>query len=65
MSEKLKTFIVTDNGNYVIFSGGKLFMAYKREDELFLVLDSGDRFLFSEKDLIKLFNLDLEVENEN
>lgn len=65
MSEKLKTFMIADGGHFIIFCGGKLIKANKREDGLFWVLDSGDVFLFSRKDLIKLFNLDLEVEDEN
>ena len=65
MNEKLKTFIVTDDGDFIIFCGDKLIKAHKREDGLFLVLDSDDRFLLNRKDLAKLFNLGLEVENEN
>lgn len=65
MIEKLKTFIVTDEGDFIIFCGNKLIKAHKREDGLFWVLDSDDRFLFNKKDIVELFNLDLEVENEN
>ena len=63
MSEKLKTFIIDEGGNFNINCYGKIHFAIKRGDETYNL--ASEQLIFTRNQLIKLFNLDLEVDDED
>ena len=63
MSEKLKTF-VEHEGVIVINQGDKFFTAIKRNEKYDLSRLHDFNITMKKESLIKLFNLDLEVEDE-
>ena len=63
MSEKLKTFV--EHGEIIIINqNGKLYMAVNDGDEYALSQVHDVSLTMKKESIIKLFNLDLEVENE-
>lgn len=67
MSEKLKTFTIYDTGDLVINDRGKITIAINVNDEVYQLRDEqrDENIYISKNQLIKLFNLDLEVEDED
>ena len=64
MSEKLKTFV--EHGEIIIINqNGKLYMAVNDGDEYTLSQVHDVSLTMKKESIIKLFNLDLEVEDEN
>lgn len=63
MSEKLKTFVEHD-GVIVINQGDKFFTAIKRDEKYNLSRLHDFNLTMEKKQIIKLFNLDLEVDDE-
>ena len=63
MSEKLKTFV--EHGEIIIINqNGKLYMAVNDGDEYALSQVHDVSLTMKKESIIKLFNLDLEVEDE-
>lgn len=64
MSEKLKTFV--EHGEIIIINqNGKLYMAVNDGDEYTLSQVHDVSLTMKKESIIKLFNLDLEVDDEN
>ena len=67
MSEKLKTFIVDSDGGFTILYKGRVSKWLKLEKDHkydYVSISDGIKFYLNKKCIIKLFNLDLEVEDE-
>ena len=65
MSEKLKTFIFDNDGDFIINICGIIKLVPKRDDGIYKLNVDGFPLCLTKNEIIKLFNLDLEVDDED